>query len=84
MRNVARTTVEGHIHLQGIGQHPAIPARDLKPGMVTVWNYGGRYEVVSIEMQPSGKTLTSVLKDCKTGTLWPRKFRPERLVAVVR
>ena len=41
------------LHLQGIGKTPAIKAKELKPGMITVWNF------VSIE---SGKEFIRTLR----------------------
>ena len=68
------------IHLQGIGEHEAVPARELKPGMIVVWNYGSKSEVVSIEFSKSGKTLT-MITECN-GKYYSRKRNANTLVAI--
>ena len=39
------------IHLQGIGEKPAILAKELKIGDVTVWNYGFTETIIGILKQ---------------------------------
>lgn len=63
-------------HLQGIGKHPAIEAKDLQIGMTMVWNFGYTSVVKAIEFSKTGKTLT-VTSDKGT-----RKITATRLVAV--
>ena len=36
----------------------AIPAAELKPGMITVWNFGYTETIKSAEPTKSGKTVT--------------------------
>jgi len=76
--NSALTT----IHLQGIGQFPAKPAKELKTGDTTVWNNGSQAEIVSV--RDSGKSVYVVLRT-KDGKEWPeRRFLKTRLVACTR
>jgi hypothetical protein len=41
-------TKPGYVHLQGVGDLPGIPASDLKPGDVLMWNYGYKSKVVEV------------------------------------
>lgn len=67
----------GRIRLQYYGYCDAIPAKDLKPGTVTVWNGGAKDTVKSVTFSKTGKTLTVTFQDDGT-----RKFSADRLVAV--
>lgn len=69
-------------HLQGIGNHQAIEAADLKPGMVCVWNYGFKSEVLGVAFSKTGKTLTATLRSLSSGKVSDRKMAAHRLVAV--
>lgn len=69
------------VHLQGIGEHPAIPAKEIKVGTVLVWNYGYTSEVMDFQFSKSGKTLNLKL-ETPDGRIWDRKLRADRLVAV--
>lgn len=75
---------ENTIQLQGIGYVPAIKVKDLKPGMITVWNYGYTDEVLSVEPSKSGKTFTVKFKPKKSDltTSDGRTFRANRLVGI--
>lgn len=69
------------IRLQGIGLVAARPAREVEAGDTLVWNYGYRYEVVSVDPSPSGRTLTVVERDPATGRevhATPRRRPPSR------
>nr|DAJ67553.1 MAG TPA: hypothetical protein [Caudoviricetes sp.] len=58
-----------NIKLQGIhSPQKAIPAGDLKPGMVTVWNFGFTETIKKVEPTKSGE--------------YTRTMRVDRLVAV--
>lgn len=70
------------IWLQGIGNRPAIKASDLKPGMVTVWNYGGTETVKSVTPSKTGKTV-SISIVCDSGYEGVRKLKSDRLVGVL-
>lgn len=79
------TVLEPHaapsIHLQGVGEYPAKPAGELRPGDVTVWNYGYRYAVVAIA--PTGSaSVTVTSRDERTGQEYTRRHGRARLVAV--
>lgn len=69
------------IKLQGIGKQKAIEAKNLKPGMITVWNYGCKEIVKSIGFSKTGKTLTVVLLS-ESGKEFERRLRADRLVGV--
>lgn len=71
------------IKLQGIySRQKAIPAADLKPGMVTVWNYGYTETVKSVEPTKSGKSVKCVIICDESGNEHVRTMRSTRLVAV--
>lgn len=69
------------IQLQGIGKRKAIVAKDLKVGMVTIWNYGFTETVKSIEFSKTGKTLKAVIVS-ESGKEYERKLSATRLVAI--
>lgn len=57
------------IKLQGIHTpQKAIPAAELKPGMVTVWNFGYTSTIKSVEPTKSGKALNVLLFPTKAET----------------
>ena len=69
--------------LQGIrGEQKAIPAKDLSPGMVTLWNFGGKGIIKSISFSKTGKTLKAIIM-CEDGKEYERTFRGNRLVAIM-
>ena len=71
-----------NIRLQGIhSPQKAIPAGDLKPGMVTVWNYGYKEVIKSVELTKSGKSVKCVII-CESGKELTKTMRIGRLVAV--
>lgn len=71
------------IKLQGIyRRQKAIQASDLKPGMVTVWNYGYTETVKSVEPTKSGKSVRCVIVSDESGNEHIRTMRADRLVAV--
>ena len=71
-----------NIKLQGIySPQKAIPAGELKPGMVTVWNYGYKEVIKSVELTKSGKSVKCVII-CESGKELTRTMRIDRLVAV--
>lgn len=69
------------IHLQGIGNHQAIKAEDLRVGDITVWNYGSTEEIVNISKSKSGKSVKATIK-AESGNLYSRIMRSERLVGI--
>ena len=74
--------MENTVKLQGIySKQKAIPAGELKPGMVTVWNYGYKEVVKSVELTKSGKSVKCVII-CESGKELTRTMRIDRLVAV--
>lgn len=71
------------IKLQGIHTpQKAIPAAELKPGMVTVWNFGYTSTVKSIEPTKSGKSVKCVIISNESGNEHIRTMRADRLVVV--
>lgn len=71
------------IKLQGIhSPQKAIPARDLKPGMVTVWNFGFIETIKKVETTKSGKSVKCLIVSDETGNEHTRTMRVDRLVAV--
>jgi hypothetical protein len=71
----------GLIHLQGIGNVRAIPARELKPGMLLSWNYSPNgYEVASVR-EVSPNFIEIVERNRESGKETPRRLKKDRLVA---
>ena len=70
------------VHLQWVGDVPAIEAKDLKPGMTTVWNGGFTEEVLEVEPSKSGKTLRVKIKSNSSDYVGTRTMKADRLVAV--
>ena len=48
------------IHLQGIGEKPAIPAKELKIGDVTIWNYGFTETIIGILKQTTNSIVFQI------------------------
>ena len=72
-----------NIKLQGIySPQKAIPAGELKPGMVTVWNYGFTETIKKVETTKSGKSVKCLIVSDETGNEHTRTIRVDRLVAV--
>lgn len=70
------------IKLQGIyGEQKAIKAGELKAGMVTVWNYGYKEVIKSVEPTKSGKSVKCVII-CESGNEATRTMRIDRLVGL--
>ena len=67
------------IKLQGIYERKtAIPAAELKPGMVTIWNFEFTETVKSVVPTKSGKSVKCVIISDE----YTRTMRKDRLVAV--
>ena len=70
------------VKLQGMyGEQKAIRAGELKPGMVTVWNFGYKEVIKSIEPTKSGKSVKCAII-CESGEELVRTMRIDRLVAI--
>lgn len=70
------------IKLQGMyGEQKAIKAADLRPGMVTIWNFGCKEIVKSIQPTKSGKSVKCVII-AENGKEYNRTMRNERLVGI--
>lgn len=70
------------IQLQAVGHVRAVEAATLKPGDLTVWNYGAVEVVTSIE--PKGAQSIKVGFRSQNGYEGSRVFRLTRLVGVPR
>ena len=71
------------VKLQGIYERRnAIPAAELKPGMVTVWNFGYTSTIKSVEPTKSGKSVKCVIISDESGNEHTRTMRADRLVGV--
>lgn len=70
------------LHLQGIGKMPAIKAKALKTGMITVWNFGYKEKIVDITPTKSGKSIKCTIVSMESGKEFTRTIRIDRLVAV--
>ena len=74
--------MENTVKLQGIySKQKAIPAGELKPGMVTVWNFGYKEVIKSVELTKSGKSVKCSII-CESGKELSRTMRIDRLVAI--
>ena len=67
------------IHLQGIGPVQAIPAADIKPGDVLMWNYGYKSTVVAI-LSETAKSI--VIQTKSDAGIFQRRLMKSRLVAL--
>lgn len=71
------------VKLQGIHTpQPAIEARELKPGMTRLYNYGEKGEIVSVVPSKTGKTVT--VTDLENGKEYTYRMKAGTLVAVVQ
>lgn len=69
------------VHLQGIGNHPAIYAKDCKTGMVRVYNYGATAEILSVEPMKGGKSVKITTKEA-SGKIYETVKRSATLIAI--
>jgi len=52
------------IKLQGISQpQPAIQAKDLKPGMICLYNFGYTGEIIAVAPSKTGKSVTVTVRE---------------------
>ena len=70
-----------YTHLQVIGRHEAIPAKELKPGMTLVWNFGYTSSLKAVKLSKTGKTVT-LTTGGSSGEEYVRKFGVNTLIAV--
>lgn len=69
------------IHLQTIGQVPAKPASEVKPGDILSWNQAPR-AYVAVSVRPvSAQFVELVEQNLKTGQTFTRRLRKDKLVA---
>lgn len=70
------------MRLQGIyGEQKTIAAKHLRPGMVTVWNFGYQETVKSVVPSKTGKTFKVIIVS-ENGKEYERKLGAERHVAI--
>jgi hypothetical protein len=70
------------IRLRGVGHVPAIRAAELRPGMVTVFNEGRRFIVLSIERADRGQLL-AIFQSPRSMQTFSRRLKPSKLVGIV-
>ena len=70
------------IHLQGIGEKPAILAKELKIGDVTIWNYGLTETIIGI-LKQTPKSIVFQIKSNNTDYIVQRRLYKNTLVAKV-
>ena len=70
------------LHLQGIKKTPAIKAKELKPGMITIWNFGYKEKIVDIQLTKSGKSIKCTIVSMESGKEFTRTLRIDSLVAI--
>lgn len=71
------------VKLQGLYERKkAITAGELKPGMVTIWNWGLTETIKSVELTKSRKSIKCVIISNETQKEYIRTMRVNRLVAV--
>lgn len=71
------------VKLQGLYRNRnAIQAAELKPGMVTIWNFGYTETVKSVTPTKSGKSVKCVIISDESGNEYTRTMRKDRLVAI--
>lgn len=68
------------IHLQGIGEKSAVPASELKPGDIILWNYGYKSRVLEI-VKETKKSVVLKTQSCDSLAVCERRFLKSRLVA---
>ena len=71
-----------YIHLQGIGDVPAVSASDMEPGMVRQYNYGATATILSV-FRVSEKTLSVVEKSTDSGSVHSYRIRAATLVSIL-
>ncbi len=72
---------QGLVHLQGAGDWPGTPARELEVGDRLMWNGGAVYVVLSVrEVSPAFIEITERDERKPDGTVYPRRLKKDRLV----
>lgn len=71
------------IHLQGIGEKPAILAKELKIGDVTIWNYGFTETIIGI-LKQTQKSIVFQIKSNNTDYIGQRRLYKNTLVAKMK
>lgn len=71
------------IHLQGIGEKPAIFAKELKIGDVTIWNYGFTETIIGI-LKQTQKSIVFQIKSNNTDYIGQRRLYKNTLVAKMK
>lgn len=71
------------IHLKGIGEKPAILAKELKIGDVTIWNYGFTETIIGI-LKQTQKSIVFQIKSNNTDYIGQRRLYKNTLVAKMK
>ena len=71
------------IYLQGIGEKPSIPDKELKIGDVTIWNYGFTETIIGILKQTT-KSIVFQIKSNNTDYIGQRRIYKNTLVAKMK
>lgn len=61
------------VHLYGVGNVDSVKGSDIKVGMILLWNYGFKSEVVGIKSETKAFT-TFLLKSCQDGQVRERRM----------
>jgi hypothetical protein len=70
------------VKLQGMrGWIKAKPAGELRPGDVTLWNFGYTETILSVTPSKTGKMVTVEIVSDQSGSHHTRKMKADRLVA---
>jgi hypothetical protein len=72
------------IHLQSIGRVNAKRADALRPGDVTIWNFGYTYKVVSVDQVSPKFVLVKMVAEQGDAKAWERRAKIDRLIGVTK
>lgn len=72
-----------HIHLQNVGEYPAVRVEDLREGDVLVYNFGSTAVVRGVESPKPGGSMR-IVTTVADGRVWTRRYRYDTYVACER
>jgi len=70
-----------HVHLINVGDVPAMPASEFRPGDRVMWNFGTTQTITRIAANPRGSKLFITIVD-DNGKEWTFEKRPGTLMAI--
>lgn len=83
MNQVTFGVPAGYVKLQWVaGYCKGTLAKDLKPGMITIWNGGAKEKILSVTPSKTGKTLSCEIQSLDSDYRGTRKLTANRLVVV--